>query len=426
MTSPARSLLFGLLLIAQLVDLGLIALNLRRAAGARGVPPALRGFVPRRAAERARRYAVACNRHALVRALADAGSAWWLLLGGALPWLDQRLAAAGVDGAHRFVAFLSLTGLALVLLDLPLAWWRASAVEAPFGFGQPRLRSFLLQRARALASSVLLGLPLLYLTWGFIEHGGPAWWLWLFAAVVALQLVLQLLWPALVASRLARARPVNGGPLSGRLEALAGAAGLQTGGVFVVDGALHPGQANACLVGLFRPRVLLDGTLLARLPLEEVAAVTAHEIGHFRLGHQWQRLAVSLVGTFAALAVLAAILPWAPLYLAFGFDGPSPHAALLLVSMGGCALSTLARPLLSALSRRQELAADAYAVRLSGRVGAMASALERLSSDNLSNPWPHPWYAAWRYTHPPLAERLVALARAAALEPVRRDRAARR
>jgi STE24 endopeptidase len=426
MTSLARPILLGLLLTAPLVDLFLISLNLRRASGARGVPPELRGLLPRRVAERARRYAVASNRHALLRALVDAGTIVWLMLGGALPWLDRTLADAGLDGAHRFVAFLSLSALGLVLLDLPLAWWRARAAEAPFGFGQARLGPFVAQRARSLGQTTLIGLPLLYLTWAFMRHGGAGWWLWLFAAVVALQLALQLLWPALAASRMSHARPVTGGPLPDRLEALAGAAGFRTGGVYVVDGARHQGHANACLVGLLRPRVLLDQTLLSRLPLEEVAAVTAHEIGHFSLGHQSQRLALSLAGTFAALALLSVVVPWAPLYLAFGFDGPSLHVAVLLASMGGCALSCLARPFLSALSRRQELAADAYAVRLSGRVGALASALERLSRDNLANPWPHPWYAAWRYTHPPLAGRLVALVRSTAGDPVSRGQPARR
>ncbi len=419
MVPLVRPLFIGAVLIAQAIEIGLIALNLRQASGARGVPPALKGLVPRRAAERARRHAVASNRHALVRAVFDAAAGWWLLVFGALPWLDRRLTSAGLDGPHHFVTFLSLTALALVLLDLPFAFWRSRSVDAPFGFGRLSLLDFLARRTRSLAVTSLLGLPLLYVTWAFMRHGGERWWLWLFAAIVLLQLVLQWIWPALVASRLARARPISGGPLPERLEALANAAGFRTGGVYVVGGAGRAGQANACLVGLFRPRVLLDGTLLARLPLEEVAAVAAHEIGHYRLRHQAQRLALSLLGTLAGLALLAAILPWAPLYLAFGFEGPSLHAAVVLASMGGSALGTWTRPLTAALSRRQELAADAYAVRLSGRVEALASALERLSTDNLANPWPHPWYATWRFTHPPLAERLVALVRAGSSAAVR-------
>ncbi len=165
--------------------------------------------------------------------------------------------------------------------------------------------------------------------------------------------------------------------------------------------------------GLFRPRVLLDDTLLAHLTLEEVAAVTAHEIGHHRLRHHAQRLGVSLVGTFAVLALTASFLSWAPLYQAFGFAGPSLHAGVALASLSVGTLAFWVTPITAAWSRRQEKAADAYAVRLFGRVGALASALQRLSERNLANPWPHPWYAAWKFSHPPLAERLVAMVRAA-------------
>jgi STE24 endopeptidase len=413
MAALVRLVFLGVFVLAQAIELGLITLNLREASGARGVPPALKGLMPRRVAERARRYAVASGRHALVRGLFDAACTAWLLFGGALPWLDRQLAVLGLEGAHRFVAFLATTSLGLVLLDLPFAWWRARAVEQPFGFGRIRFSSFVVDRVRSLALAALLVLPLLYATWAFLRYGGDAWWLWLFAAIASVQLSLQWLWPALAASRLAHARPITGGPLPERLEALTTAAGFRTGGVYVVEASRRSGHANACLVGLFRPRVMLDDTLLARLTLEEVAAVTAHEIGHFRLRHQAQRLALSLSATFAALALMAAILPWAPLYLAFGFEAPSLHAAVALVSLTGGALAFWVTPLAAALSRRQELAADAFAVQLFGRVGALASALQRLSQDNLANPWPHSWYAAWRFSHPPLAERLVALVRAA-------------
>jgi STE24 endopeptidase len=408
-----RTGFLGLFLLALAVELGLLALNLSSSTRARGVPPALKGLVPRRSAERARRYAVACGRHALIRALVEGAVTGWLLFGGPLPWLDRQVAGAGVDGAHRFVAFLALASAALVAVDLPLAWWRSRAVEQPFGLGEVGITRFLAERACGLARSGLLALPLLYLTWACLQLGGGAWWLWLFASLTALQLGVQWLWPALRSSRLARARPITGGPLPERLAALATAAGFRTGGVFVVEASRRNGHANAGLVGLFRPRVLLDDTMLARLTIEEVAAVTAHEIGHFRLHHQAQRLALAMLTTLAALGLAAALLGWAPFYEAFGFDAPSHHAALALLSLSGGALTFWMTPLTAAWSRRQEQAADAYAVRLFGRIGPLASALQRLSVDNLANPWPHPWYAAWRFSHPPLASRLVALVRAA-------------
>jgi len=412
MPALVRSVLLGLFVLSRSLDLLLLALQLREASQARGVPPALKGLVPRRRAERARRYAVARGRHALVRGLADAAVAAWLLFGGVLPWLDQALADAGLAGAHRFVAFLALSSLALGLVDLPFAWWRARTVEQPFGFGEVRLAPFLVARLLTLAGLAALVLPLLYAAWAILVSGGAAWWLWLFSALAALRLALQWIWPALLASRLARARPVTAGPLPERLEALSAEAGFRIGGVFVVGASRRPGQANACLFGLFRPRVLIDDRLLARLSVEEVAAVTAHEMGHFLLRHPLKRLAASMLGTFAVLALMAEVLPWKPLYLAFGFGEPSPEAGVALVSLAAGPLAFWLTPLLAAWSRRQELAADAFSARLFGRAGALASALQRLSEDNLANPWPHSWYAAWRYRHPPLAERLVALVRA--------------
>ena len=413
MTPSIRALFLAAFVFAQAIELGLIFLNLRTAARNRGVPPSLKGLMPRRVAERARRYAVVCGRQALIRAAVDAACTGWLLFGGVLPWLDRSLGEHGVDGAHRFVAFLAVISLALVLLDLPFAWWRARTVARHFGLPPMRPSQFLADRAFSLAGSALLGLPLLYATWACLRYGGDAWWLWLFGAITLLQLVMQWAWPALVSTRLARARPVISGPLPTRLEALTAAAGLQSGGVFVVEGSRRSGHANAGIVGLFRPRLMLDGALLSRLTLEEVAAVTAHELGHFRLRHQPKRLALAMAMTFAALALAAAVLPWKPLYLAFGFDGPCLHAAVALVSLAGTSLAFWTSPLSARWSRRQELAADAFAVHLSGRIGPLASALQRLSADNLANPWPHPWYVAWKFSHPPLPDRLVALVRAA-------------
>jgi STE24 endopeptidase len=251
-----RPVFIGLFLFSQAVELGLVTLNLRRASRARGVPPALRGLVPRRVAERARRYAVASGRHAALRGLIDAACTASLLFGGALPWLDRRLAAAGLEEAHRFVAFLAVTSAGLVLIDLPFTWWRARMVEQPFGFGRVRLASFLTDRARSLGMTALLAIPLLYATWAILRHGGAAWWLWLFAALASLQLAMQWVWPALVGTRLGHARPVAEGPLPERLELLTAAAGFRTGGVFVIEASRRSGHANAGLVGLFRPRIL--------------------------------------------------------------------------------------------------------------------------------------------------------------------------
>ena len=192
MPALVRLVLLGLFVLSRSVDLGA-----PRAQPARGLPGARRA--PRHEG------ADPAPRSPSGRAATPwpgAGTRW--LAGSPTPWSSPgcssagpspgstgRLATAGLAGAHRFVAFLALTSLALGLVDLPFAWWRARAVEQPFGFGEVRLVPFLAARFRALAGLAALGLPLLYAAWAILVGGGEAWWLWLFAALAVLQLALQ-------------------------------------------------------------------------------------------------------------------------------------------------------------------------------------------------------------------------------------------
>jgi len=144
--------------------------------------------------------------------------------------------------------------------------------------------------------------------------------------------------------------------------------------------------------------------------------VLAHEIGHYTARHVHRRLALSLAATFVLLFALSLLVPWPPLYAAFGFGGPSLHAALALVSLGGGAFVFWLAPFAAGLSRRHEYEADRYAVRLARAPEALETALVRLNGENLSNLHPHPWYSAWHYSHPVLVERIAAIQRAAAAE----------
>jgi len=244
--------------------------------------------------------------------------------------------------------------------------------------------------------------------------GGESWWLTLFGLMAAVQVAAAWLWPSVVAPRLAPQAPLPEGPLRDRLEALARRAGFPADAIRLVEASRRGGPPNARLGGLWRPRLLLDDTLLLRLSEEQLLAVAAHELGHHRRGHLLTRLLLGLAGSFAVLALLALSFSWPPLYLAFGFDGPTPHAALALVTVGGGALVFWLAPLQAWLSRRQELEADAEAVRLTGAPEALGAALLDLAEDRLSNPSPHPWFVAWRLSHPPVEARLVALAGGAA------------
>jgi STE24 endopeptidase len=398
----------------------LLALQLRAAHAGRGLPPALAGRVDPAVADRSRAYTLAKGRFALASLAFSAAVTLVALFSGLLPWLDRVLGAAGLEGAHRFMAFLVVLGVAGALVSIPFSLYGTFVLEARFGFNKTTPRLWALDRLKGLALELAIGVPLLYAVYGFMRFTGGLWWVWLFAFLVAFQVALDWAYPTLIAPLFNRFEPLADGPLKERLEALAREAGFRNRGLFVMDASRRSGHSNAYFAGLVRPRIVLFDTLVQRMSPDEAASVLAHEIGHFRRHHVHRMLAVSLLGMLAVLFALSRLVPWPPLYAAFGFAGPSLHAAVALLALGGGAFVFWLSPLAAFFSRRHEYEADRYAVRLARTPDALKSALLRLDGENLGNLHPHPWYSAWHYGHPALVERLAAIdAVPRAPEPVR-------
>ncbi len=395
---------------AQLaVETALLLLNLRHVARARGVPEPLAGRVDEETAERSRAYSLANGRFALVAGFFSAVVTLAVLFSGLLPALDRGLAARGVSGAHLFVAYLMALAVGSEVLALPFSAWRTFALEARFGFNRTTLRLWVLDRVKGVLLQAAIGIPLLYATYGFMRFTGGLWWLWLFGFLVVVQVVMLWAYPTLIAPLFNRFEPLPDGELRARVEGLARDAGFRNRGLFVMDASKRSGHSNAYFTGLLRPRIVLFDTLVANMSVDEAASVLAHEIGHYRAHHIHRRLALSLGGTLVALFVVSRLVAWPPLYAAFGFGGPSLHAARALVSVCGGPFVFWLSPLAARLSRRHEYEADRYAIRFARAPHALASALVRLNGENLSNLHPHPWYSAWHYSHPVLVERLAAI-----------------
>lgn len=398
----------------HVVEAGLLVLNLRQAARTHGVPPTLAGQVDPATAERSREYTIAKGRFALASLAFSAAVTLVALLSGLLPFLDSALTRLGLAGAHLFTSFLIALSLGAALVNLPFSLYGTFVLEARFGFNRTTPRLWVKDLFRGLLVQAVIGIPLLYAVYFFMRFTGATWWLWLFAFLVLIQVLLTWAYPTLIAPLFNRFEPLADGPLRERLIALANLAGFKNRGLFVMDASRRSGHSNAYFTGLFRPRIVLFDTLMQRMSVDEAAGVLAHEIGHFRRHHIHRMLAVSLVGLLLVLFALSRLVPWPPLYAAFGFAAPSLHAALALCAIGGGAFLFWLSPLAALFSRRHEYEADRYAVELARAPGALKSALLRLDGENLGNLHPHPWYSAWHYSHPALVERLKAIDRAAA------------
>lgn len=400
-------------LIQYAIETGLLVVNLRHVQRAGGVPAPLADRIDGATAARSRAYTLANGRFALVQGAVGVALTLAVLLSGVLPALDRALAARGLDGSARFVAFLSVLAAGGALVALPFSAWHTFVVEARFGFNRTTVGQWTLDRVKGVALEAALGIPLLYAMYAFMRYTGPRWWLWLFLFLAGFQLFMQWLYPAVIAPIFNRFVPLPEGPLRERLVALAAAAGFAHRGLYVMDASRRSGHSNAYFTGIFRPRVVLFDTLVDGMDVDEAASVLAHEIGHYRARHVHRRLALALASLLAALLVLSLLIGWPPLHAAFGFSEPTLHGAVALFSLGGAAFVFWIQPLASRVSRRHEYEADRYAVRLAGKPEALKSALVRLNRENLSNLHPHPWYSAWHYSHPTLLERLAAIDREA-------------
>jgi STE24 endopeptidase len=403
-----------LVLLRWAAETALLSLNLRHAARAGSeVPEPLRERLPAETARRALAYTLARGRLALAHLAWDASLTLLLLFSGVLPWLDATLARRLPGEATRFAAFLLALSALASLASLPFSLWGTFVLEARFGFNRTTWRTWMADRAKGLAVSLALGVPLLYAAHAFMVATGPLWWLWLWAFLAAVQVVLLWLYPAVIAPLFNRFAPLPDGDLRSRLDALCRDTGFRTRGLFVMDASRRSAHSNAYFVGILRPRIVLYDTLLSSMTVEEGVAVLAHEIGHYRERHVLKRLGAGLLSTLATLAGLAWLVRWPPLFQAFGFAAPSWEAAVAVFALAGGAFTFFLAPLGAWWSRRHEVAADRFAVRHAGSPTALGTALVKLARENLGNLHPHPWYVRWHYTHPPLLERLAAIEAAA-------------
>ena len=295
------------------------------------------------------------------------------------------------------------------ILSLPLELYETFRLEARFGFNQTTTGTFWLDKLKGLLLALVIGVPFLYALLAFVIYTGALWWLWAALFVIAFQLALTIIYPLLIAPLFNKFTPLAEGELKQRLEELARQCAFAVRGIFVMDGSKRSAHSNAYFTGLGRARrIVLYDTLIKQMSVPELAAVLAHEIGHYKKKHILKMLALSSVLTLCGFYVLSLLLYWKPLYAAFRLGAPSVPMGLLVFSLIAGHLAFWAKPFFSWLSRKYEYQADAYAA---GQAGAapMETALIKLFEKNLSTLLPHPLYSAYHYSHPTLAERIRAL-----------------
>jgi len=407
-----------LILARAIAELLLSRLNERHVrAHTSEVPPAFREMIDDTTYRRSVDYTLAKSRFGDVVTVYDTALLILILFTGVLPWAFGKFTAAFGTSVWAMAGFLFAAGVALSIISLPFAWYAQFKLEDRFGFNTTTIKTWVLDRLKGLLLAVLLGFPLLVLVLKLIEWTGPNWWIWAALLVIAFQLLVMLIAPAMIMPLFNKFTPLpEGSTLRERLFALARRTDFPTRSIEVMDGSKRSHHSNAFFTGFgrFRKIVLFD-TLVAQLAEPELESVLAHEIGHYKKRHVVKLLGVSIIGVFIGFAAIAWLARQEWFYRAFGFEYHAGFAAanivpvMLLFALLTETISFWFSPLLHVWSRRFEYEADAFARVTMGDAQPLIQALRKLTERNLSNLTPHPFYSSFYYSHPTLFERERAL-----------------
>ena len=410
MTTAFTTLFLAALALTTLLRLWLAQRHVRHIAAHRdAVPEAFRETISPEAHQRAADYTVAKMRLAMVEVIVGALLVLALTLGGILQALHSAWTALGLDGMAHGMAFIAGLAVLSSVVDLPFALFRTFVIEAHFGFNKMTLRLFIADLAKGALLGALIGLPVLLAVLWLMERMGTHWWLYVWLFWLGFNLLALLIYPTLIAPLFNKFTPLADASLKARIEALMARCGFRASGLFVMDGSKRSAHGNAYFTGFGQAkRIVFFDTLLDKLTPEEIEAVLAHELGHYRRRHVWKRIGVLALASLGFLWLLGVLIeaPW--FYEGLGMASHGTAPALVLFSLVIPVFTFPLSPLMSAFSRRHEYEADAYAAQQT-RAGDLVTALVKLYRDNAATLTPDPLYSTFYDSHPPAAARIAQL-----------------
>lgn len=338
--------------------------------------------------------------------------AFWLL--GGFGYLDRWTRSFGLSEIPTGLLFLSALFLGNHLIQLPFRLYDTFKLEASFGFNKTTPKLFITDEIKNLAIAALLGLPLLAGILWIFQYASYAW-LWAWGFVSAYVVFVQYIYPSLVLPLFNKFTPMPEGELRSSIEDMAKRCQFPLTEISIMDGSKRSTKANAYFTGFGKSkRIALYDTLIEGQTNEEIVAVLAHEIGHFRRHHIIQRVIAGILQTGVLFFLLGLVTNpngvfARELFDAFGVKTISPHVGLVLFSILFSPASRLLGVIFNAWSRKHEFEADAYAAQAMRTPEHLISALKKLSLTNLANLTPHPFRVLLDYSHPPLLQRFEAL-----------------
>jgi STE24 endopeptidase len=332
-----------------------------------------------------------------------------LTLGGGINLVFDFWAGFNLSPITAGIASLASIFFFMSLLELPTTLYQTFVIEEKYGFNKSTMTQFIKDQLMQLALVAVIGLPLLALILWVMQAIGDTWWIWTWAILMSFSLLMSWLYPTVIAPLFNDFTPLEDGTLKERINQLLDRCGFSSNGIFIMDGSKRSGHGNAYFTGMGNnKRIVFFDTLAESLDDDEMEAVLAHELGHFKRKHVIKMLVASSIMSLISLGVLGWLITQDWFFTGLGVNTASNAAALLLFMLVSPVFTTFMTPISAYFQRKFEFEADDFAAE-HAQASKLISGLVKLYKENASTLTPDPLFSAFHYSHPPAAIRIAHL-----------------
>jgi len=375
------------------------------------VPEAFKNTISLEAHQKAADYTLEKGKLGHIDSIVGIVALLLLTLGGVINATFNFWASVMTSPLVAGVAATATIFLIMTLIELPSSWYQTFVIEEKFGFNKSTVQQFIKDQLMQLGLGAAIGLPLLALILWVMDAVGSSWWLWAWGILISFSLLMSWLYPTLIAPLFNKFTPMEDGALKDRISGLLSRCGFNSQGIFIMDGSKRSGHGNAYFTGLGNnKRIVFFDNLVNSLDDEELEAVLAHELGHFKCKHVVKMLVATSILTLISFGVLGVLINQDWFYTGLGVDvaQKSNAVALLLFMLVSSSFTFFIQPISAYFQRKFEFEADDFAAN-HAQASKLVSGLVKLYEENASTLTPDPLYSAFHYSHPPAAIRVAHL-----------------
>ncbi len=400
-------LLIGIVVLDYGIDQVLDFLNQKHAKGE--VPEKLKGIYNEEEYAKSQAYQKARSRFGFLTSAFSTSVTLVVLYFGGFGYLDQFLTPYVSDPILKSLAFFGVLFILSDIVNTPFSYYSTFVIEERFGFNKTTLKLFVIDKLKGYLLTIILGGLIGYALLWIVHELGNDFWIYALILISGVMLFMNLFYTSLFLPLFNKLTPLEDGPLKDKINAYAEKVSFPLDNIYVIDGSKRSTKANAFFSGLGKKKkIVLYDTLINNHSEEELVAVLAHEVGHFKKKHIISGLVLGIVQMAVTLFVMSLLIFNEQLSIALGGNELSIHLNFIAFGLLYTPISRLTGLFMNMLSRKNEYEADEFAAT-TYEAKPLMEALKNLSVSSLSNLTPHPLYVKAHYSHPTLLQRLEAM-----------------